>query len=47
MDPNNMTPRRVRLEDIMRPAVSVTPDTPARAVLGGTVGEQDTGGGSS
>ena len=33
MDPNNMTPRRVRLEDIMRPAVSVTPDTPARAVL--------------
>jgi CBS domain-containing protein len=26
-------PQRVALEDIMRPPVSVTPDTPARAVL--------------
>ena len=25
--------RRVRLEDVVRPAVSVTPETPARAVL--------------
>ena len=28
-----MPRRKVRLEDIMRPAASVTPDTPARAVL--------------
>jgi CBS domain-containing protein len=28
-----MPRRRVRLDDIMRPAVSVTPDTPARAAL--------------
>jgi CBS domain-containing protein len=28
-----MPPRRVSLEDIMRPAVSVTPHTPARAAL--------------
>jgi CBS domain-containing protein len=33
MDPKEMTPRKVSLQDIMRPAVSVTPDTPARAVL--------------
>ena len=33
MDPKEMPPRKVSLEDIMRPAVSVTPDTPARAVL--------------
>src|ERR687889_1629915 len=33
MNPNEMPPRRVSLEDIMRPPVSVTPDTPARAVL--------------
>ena len=32
MGPNEM-PQRVALEDIMRPPVSVTPDTPARAVL--------------
>jgi CBS domain-containing protein len=32
MAPNEM-PQRVALEDIMRPPVSVTPDTPARAVL--------------
>lgn len=33
VDPNKMTPRKVSLQDVMRPAVSVTPDTPARAVL--------------
>jgi CBS domain-containing protein len=33
MDPMKKPPRQVSLEDIMRPAVSVTPDTPARAVL--------------
>ncbi len=33
MEPKGMPRRRVRLEDIMRPAVSVTPDTPARAAL--------------
>ena len=33
MEPKEMPSRRVRLEDIMRPAVSVTPDAPARAVL--------------
>ena len=32
MDPKGI-PRNVRLEDIMRPPVHVTPDTPARAVL--------------
>src|SRR3712207_2463601 len=33
MEPKRVPRRRVRLEDIMRPAASVTPDTPARAVL--------------
>ena len=33
MEPKRIPRRRVRLEDIMRPAASVTPDTPARAVL--------------
>jgi CBS domain-containing protein len=33
VDPEGMPRRHVRLEDVMRPAVSVTPDTPARAVL--------------
>jgi CBS domain-containing protein len=33
MEPKGMPRRRVRLDDIMRPAVSVTPDTPARAAL--------------
>jgi CBS domain-containing protein len=33
MDPGRTTPRQVSLQDIMRPAVGVTPDTPARAVL--------------
>jgi CBS domain-containing protein len=33
MDPKEMPPRKVSLEDVMRPAVSVTPDTPARTVL--------------
>jgi CBS domain-containing protein len=33
MEPMKKPPRKVSLEDIMRPAVSVTPDTPARAVL--------------
>src|SRR4028118_889374 len=33
MDPGQMAPRKVSLQDIMRPAVGVTPDTPARAVL--------------
>jgi CBS domain-containing protein len=33
MEPIKKPPRKVSLEDIMRPAVSVTPDTPARAVL--------------
>ncbi len=34
MDPKEMTPRKVNLQDIMRPAVSVTPDTPARRFEG-------------
>jgi CBS domain-containing protein len=33
MDPEKTRRRHVRLEDVMRPAVSVTPDTSARAVL--------------
>src|ERR687896_1361432 len=33
MEPEEMPRRRVKLEDIMRPAVSVTPKTPARAAL--------------
>ncbi len=33
MNPEGIPQRKVRLEDIMRPAVSVTPDTPARAAL--------------
>lgn len=33
MEPKEMPARRVSLKDIMRPAVSVTPDTPARVVL--------------
>jgi CBS domain-containing protein len=33
MEPKVTLSRKVSLEDIMRPAVSVTPDTPARAVL--------------
>jgi DHA2 family lincomycin resistance protein-like MFS transporter len=33
MEPMKKPPRKVSLEDIMRPAVSVTPDTPARTVL--------------
>jgi CBS domain-containing protein len=33
VEPRGMPRRRVRLDDIMRPAVSVTPDTPARAAL--------------
>jgi CBS domain-containing protein len=33
MDPGQLTPRQVSLQDIMRPAVAVTLDTPARAVL--------------
>ena len=33
MEPKGMPRRRVRLKDIMRPAASVTPDTPARAAL--------------
>lgn len=33
MDPKEMPPRKVSLKDIMRPAVSITPDTPARGVL--------------
>ncbi len=33
MEPIKKPPRKVSLGDIMRPAVSVTPDTPARAVL--------------
>jgi len=33
MDPEETRRRHVKLEDVMRPAVSVTPDTSARAVL--------------
>ena len=33
MEPKEMPPRKVSLEDIMRSVVSVTPDTPARTVL--------------
>jgi CBS domain-containing protein len=33
MDSQGTPGRHVRLEDVMRPAVSVTPDTPTRAVL--------------
>ncbi len=33
MEPKGMPRRKVKLEDIMRPAVSVTLDTPARAAL--------------
>jgi CBS domain-containing protein len=33
VEPKGMPRRKVRLEDIMRPAVGVTPDTPARAAL--------------
>ena len=33
MDSKGTPGRPVRLEDVMRPAVSVTPDTPTRAVL--------------
>ena len=33
MEPNKMPQRAVRLEDIMRPPVHVTPDTPARQAL--------------
>ncbi len=33
MDPKGIPRQKVRLEDIMRPAVSVTPDIPARAAL--------------
>ncbi len=33
MDPNGMPQQTVTLEDVMRPVVSVTPDTPARAAL--------------
>jgi CBS domain-containing protein len=33
MEPEEMPRRRVKLEDIMRPAVSVTPKTPAHAAL--------------
>jgi CBS domain-containing protein len=33
LDPKEMPRRKVRLKDIMRPAVSVAPETPARAAL--------------
>ncbi len=33
MEPKEMSQRTVRLEDIMRPPVHVTPDTPARQAL--------------
>jgi CBS domain-containing protein len=33
VEPKGMPRRKVRLEDIMRPAVGVSPDTPARAAL--------------
>ena len=33
MDPKGTPQLSVRLEDVIRPAVSVTPDTPTRAVL--------------
>lgn len=33
MDPERNPRRQVRLEEVMRPAVSVAPDTPARAAL--------------
>jgi len=33
MDSKGIPRQGVSLEDVMRPAVSVTPDTPARAVL--------------
>jgi hypothetical protein len=33
MEPTKKPPRTVSLEDIMRPAVSVTPDIPAQVVL--------------
>jgi CBS domain-containing protein len=33
VEPKGVPRRKVRLEDIMRPAVGVSPDTPARAAL--------------
>ena len=43
MEPKEMPRRRVRLEDIMRPAVSVTPKTPARAAFSQIVEGGDMG----